>query len=114
LTIIAAIIITIYAAFGGVKAVTFTDVVQFITFGTLLPILALTIWHHIPTSKQITEVVIHNPNFNFNYIIGWNSQLMNILILMYYFMSPTIPPILFQRLLMSRDISQMKRAVTYT
>ncbi|ACE05779.1 hypothetical protein Aasi_0355 [Candidatus Amoebophilus asiaticus 5a2] len=114
LTIIAAMIITVYAAFGGVKAVTFTDVVQFITFGTLLPVLALAVWHHIPNPKQITDVLVHSPNFNFSNVIGWNSKFVDALILMYYFMSPTIPPILFQRLLMSRNVTQMKRSITYT
>ena len=42
--VVAAVIIITYSAFGGVKSVTFTDVIQFITFGTLLPALALVIW----------------------------------------------------------------------
>ncbi|MHB9148178.1 MAG: sodium:solute symporter family transporter, partial [Candidatus Amoebophilus sp.] len=52
-TIIAATIIIIYSAFGGIKSVTFTDVIQFITFGTLLPALALVIWNHIEDPNQI-------------------------------------------------------------
>ena len=47
-TIIATTIIILYSAFGGAKSVCFTDVIQFITFGTLLPVLARIIWKHIP------------------------------------------------------------------
>ncbi len=37
-----AIIVTVYSAFGGIKAVTFTDIIQFFTFGAIVPIISLT------------------------------------------------------------------------
>jgi Na+/proline symporter len=114
LTIIAATIITVYAAFGGVKAVTFTDVVQFITFGILLPVLALTIWHHIPSADQVIQVVSNNSKFNFSNVLHWSPELMSSLILMAYYATPGLPPQLFQRLIMSRDIAQMQRSIAYT
>ena len=39
-TIISGIVVIIYSARGGIKAVTFTDLIQFFTFGTFFPILA--------------------------------------------------------------------------
>lgn len=44
LTIIVASVVILYATSGGVRAVTFTDVVQFLTFGTLFPVPALVVW----------------------------------------------------------------------
>lgn len=43
LTIIVASFFILYATFGGVRAVTFTDVIQFLTFGTLFPVPALVV-----------------------------------------------------------------------
>ena len=114
LTILAATIITVYAAFGGVKAVTFTDVVQFITFGILLPVLALTIWHHIPSSEQVIQAVTTNPKFSLTSVLSWSPELMSSLVLMAYYATPGLPPQLFQRLIMSRDIAQMQRSIAYT
>ena len=40
-----AIIVTVYSAFGGIRSVAFTDVIQFFTFGVLIPVLSIIIWH---------------------------------------------------------------------
>ena len=111
--IIAATIIIIYSAFGGVKSVSFTDVIQFITFGTLLPVLALVIWHHIPDASQVVHTLTTNPNFNFKQVVSWSPQFMGTLAFMCYLITPGLPPELFQRMAMARDISQVKRSILY-
>jgi len=113
ITVVAAIIIIIYSAFGGIKSVTFTDVVQFITFGTLLPVLALVIWHHIPNVSQVVHTLNTNPNFNFKHVLTWNPRFMGSVALMCYLMTPGLPPVLFQRIAMAKDISQVKRSISY-
>ncbi|MEM7055580.1 MAG: HD domain-containing protein, partial [Bacteroidota bacterium] len=113
ITIIAATIITLYSAFGGVKAVTFTDVVQFFTFGTFIPVLALSIWQNIQDPDQVARTLSSNPVFNFKEVIGWNPNFLGTLILMSYYMTPSLPPQLFQRIAMARDITQVKRSITY-
>ena len=62
--LIAAAIVTLYSLSGGVKAVTFTDVLQFFTFGTLLPILALAIWNNLQDHNQIIHMLRTNPLFS--------------------------------------------------
>jgi Na+/proline symporter len=42
-TIIATIIVTIYSSLGGIKSVTFTDVIQFFTFAVVIPIAPYTV-----------------------------------------------------------------------
>jgi len=70
-TIISASIITIYSAFGGIKSVTFADIFQFLTFGTMLPVLALVIWHHIPNPSQAVAYTLStHPNFDFTQVIS--------------------------------------------
>ena len=46
-TVVSAIIVIIYSSFGGIKSVTFTDVIQFFTFGTGVPVIALIVWSGI-------------------------------------------------------------------
>ncbi len=70
IVIIAATIVTLYSLSGGVKAVTFTDVLQFFTFGTLLPILALAIWNNLQDHNQVIHVLHTNPLFSFKEVIS--------------------------------------------
>ena len=41
--IISGLIITLYSSLGGIKSVTFTDVISFLLFGTILPIVTVQI-----------------------------------------------------------------------
>ena len=113
MTIISAVIIILYSASGGVKAVTFTDVIQFITFGTLLPVLALVIWHHLKDPSQVAQMLNHNPLFSFKEVVGWTPEFMATLMLIIYLITPELPPQLFQRMAMARDVTQVKRSMTY-
>lgn len=114
-TIIAATIIILYSTFGGVRAVTFTDVIQFVTFGTLLPVLALVIWYHLNDPPgQVAQVLCHNPLFSLRAVVGWTPKFRDTLILMCYFITPGLYPQLFQRIAMARDVLQVKRSVTYS
>ena len=112
-TIISAVIIILYSASGGVQAVTFTDVIQFIKFGTLLPVLALVIWHHLKDPSQVAQMLNHNPLFSFKEVVGWTPEFMATLMLIIYLITPELPPQLFQRMAMARDVTQVKRSMTY-
>jgi Na+/proline symporter len=113
LTIIAASIVILYAASGGVKSVTFTDVIQFLTFGTLLPVLALVIWHHLKDPGQVVHLLTHNPNFSFQKVVGWSPEFMGTIAFICYLMTPGLPPELFQRMAMARDTTQVKHSIGY-
>ena len=112
-TIIAASIIIIYSAFGGIKSVTFTDVIQFITFGTLLPALALVIWQYISDHSQVIHTLTTNPNFSLKHVINWNPRFISTLALLSYFLVPSLDPVVFQRMAMAKDIGQIKRSIAY-
>jgi len=111
--VIAATIVTLYSLSGGVKAVTFTDVLQFFTFGTLLPVLALTIWNNLQDQSQVMHVLKNNSLFNLREVVGWSPSFLNTLALMAYFVIPELAPELFQRLAMSNSIRQIKYSMTW-
>ena len=113
ITIFAAAMVTFYSAFGGVKAVTFTDMVQFITFGTLLPVLALNIWNHIEAPRDIAASLAGNPNFSFRSMFEWNAQFSTMLTFIFIFIldKASLAPEFFQRMVMSRDLKQVQRSI---
>ena len=112
--VIAAAIVTLYSLSGGVKAVTFTDVLQFFTFGTLLPILALTIWNNLQDHSQVVHMLRTNPLFSLKEVIGWSPEFLHTLALMVYFAIPELAPELFQRIAMAKDTTQVKHSMTWS
>jgi Na+/proline symporter len=113
LVTISAIIITLYSLSGGVKAVTFTDVLQFLTFGTLLPLLALTIWNNLQGPTQVAHMFQTSPLLSFKEVVSWSPKFIDSLVFMAYLMIPALPPQLFQRMVMARDTAQIKRSFGY-
>ncbi|MEM9416898.1 MAG: sodium:solute symporter family protein [Bacteroidota bacterium] len=111
-TIATATLVILYSTSGGVKAVTFTDVVQFFTFGTLLPVLALAIWNHMgeSASAQVTAVFDNDPRFSFREVVQWTPSFRAALVLMCYYMMPSLPTGLFQRMAMARNVKQLRES----
>ncbi|MHA7877310.1 MAG: sodium:solute symporter family protein [Bacteroidota bacterium] len=110
---IVSIIVTLYALSGGVKAVTFTDVLQFFTFGTLLPLLALTIWNSLQDPGQVTHMLQTHPQFSFEEAVKWSPEFRKTMLFMVYLMVPILQPQLFQRMVMAQDTAQIKRSFGY-
>ena len=113
-TIAAAVIVIIYSAFGGIRSVTITDVLQFIVFSIFIPILILVVWNGIREPKAVVHTLTNNPLFNLKKIVGWNYQFMSTIGLMLYLAIPAINPPSFQRIAMAKDTLQVKKAFTYT
>lgn len=113
-TFLAAVIVIAYSSLGGIRAVTFTDMLQFFTFGTVLPILALTIWNKIQDPAQVTAALDNNPLFNVKEVIGFHSEFMATLGLFLFFAIPGINPSNFQRIAMARDTKQLRQAFTHS
>ena len=112
-TFIIASLIIFYATSGGVKAVTFTDVIQFFTFGTLLPVLALVVWHHLKNPTQVVGVLTHDPNFSFSEVFKWSPSFVKSMVITIYLLIPGLSPELFQRMAMARDVQQIKLSIGY-
>ncbi|MEM7382891.1 MAG: sodium:solute symporter family protein [Bacteroidota bacterium] len=111
--VVAAAIVILYSVFGGIRAVTFTDVMQFFTFGTFLPILALVIWNNLKDPQQVAHMLATNPNFNLREVIGWDPKFINTLAMFLWFVIPAIDPVVFQRISMAQNVEQARRSFSY-
>ena len=53
--VLAAVIVTVYSSLGGIKSVTFTDVIQFFTFGTIIPAISYFLLENFEMSLSRVE-----------------------------------------------------------
>ena len=111
--IIAAGVVILYSVSGGIRAVTFTDIVQFFTFGTLIPILALVIWNQLKDQNQVISLLNTHPNFSWTHVISWHPKFIDTLAMLLWFLIPAMDPVIFQRISMARDINQVKKSFSY-
>ena len=110
--LIASFIVIAYSAFGGIRAVTYTDIVQFITFGVVVPIIGIIVWNNIFDSGFSLNTVTLDPKFNLMEVINFgNPKFWEMLPLLLYFAIPTIDAMDFQRISMGRNIFQVKKAL---
>ncbi len=104
----------IYSSFGGIKSVTFTDVIQFFTFGTVVPVIALIVWSGIDDADIVFNTIQTNPLFDLGELFDYRTpKFWSFLSLMLLYIIPGFDPSTFQRMAMSRNISQMRKAFTY-
>jgi Na+/proline symporter/signal transduction histidine kinase len=103
-------VVIVYSAVGGIKSVTFTDVLQFFTFGTIIPLLGFLIWKDIKGIEVVLEVVENNSNYNFSGFSFSNPNFINMLQLSFIFAIPALHPSLFQRISMSNSIAQIRNS----
>jgi len=112
-TIFSAIIVLIYSALGGIRAVTFTDVIQFFTFGCLMPIIAIIAWQALGHSSSIKvwNTLTTNPIFDLKEAFSLNNpkfyEMMGVCL---FFSIPKFGPETFQRIAMARSVSQIIRS----
>ncbi|PCJ24844.1 MAG: hypothetical protein COA94_07055 [Rickettsiales bacterium] len=111
-TIVSASIIMFYTALGGIRAVTFTDVIQFITFTIFIPILSMTIWGTIDNPQIVLDTINTNPALNFTKLASLSgTELYSFIALIILFIIPGLDPAIFQRIIISKDITQAKHSL---
>jgi len=109
--IIAGIIVTTYSSFGGIRAVTFTDVLQFITFGVTMPLIGIIIWKHINHPDFSFANALTDPKFDFKAVLNFgNPRFWEMIPLMFYFAIPELEPVFCQRISIGKNIEQVKKA----
>ena len=114
-TVAAGLIIITYSTFGGIRAVTFTDVLQFFTFGTLIPILALTIWNNTRDLGVVSNMLQETPQFNVKTLLTstTSAKQWSLLTLVPLYIIPAFSPPIFQRAIMAKNVYQVRRAFLY-
>ncbi len=109
--LIGAFIVTIYSSLGGIKSVTFTDIIQLFMFGVILPTLALFIYSNLSNTDNIVEVLSSNDNFNYSEIFSFNSQKSLYYLFLFLFIAiPSFDPAIFQRISMAKNVFQARKA----
>ncbi|WP_342265741.1 sodium:solute symporter family transporter [Cardinium endosymbiont of Philonthus spinipes] len=113
--IISTLVLIFYSAFGGVRAVTFTDVLQFITFAIIIPLLAWFMF--IKTGKSTVEIISflhnHTTKFQFSSLFQCNKKLMSMLSLILSFLIARMYPSIIQRVYMASGPLQAQKVFTY-
>lgn len=110
--ILAGSVVTIYSAFGGVRSVTFTDVLQFATFGVAIPLVGLLIWHQIYQMEGFSLLLaLEDPKFDIRLVFDINNhKSWEMLPIFLYFAMPMLEPTFCQRIFLGRDVQQVKKA----
>lgn len=111
---LAGIIVVSYSAFGGIRSIAFTDVIQFFTFGVLIPVLSVIIWHEYTNINGFSfEQATSNSIFNYQEFLGAsNPKFWSLTFLFILFALPSLDATLFQRISIGRSIEQVKQAFT--
>lgn len=105
-----ALVVITYSTLGGIRAVTFTDVIQFFTFGTIIPIVSLLIWKTLGNTDQVFETLVSSPNFNFSSVFNVSDpSFRKSIFLLLFFLVPGFQPVFFQRITMATNIAQAKK-----
>lgn len=110
--ILAALITVAYSVVGGIRSVAFTDVIQFFTFGVLIPVISIIIWNDTYNLENFNlATATNNVLFNYNEFIGLeNPKFWKLIFLMVLFALPSFDPAIFQRISMARNVKQVKAA----
>ena len=109
--IIAGIVVTVYSAMGGIRAVTTTDILQIFTFCFAVPLVGIMIWNQLYFTDFSITTALQSPKFNLQHVLNiGNPEFWQMLPLMFYFTVPTMLPDSFQRISMATNLVQIKKA----
>jgi len=112
-TLLSALIVITYSTLGGIRAVTFTDVIQFFTFGCLMPVVAIIAWQALGESNSLKVWNTLTTHHLFDYKAAFdfsNPKFYRMLGMCIFFMIPELEPESFQRICMARSINQAMKA----
>ncbi|WP_262494596.1 sodium:solute symporter family protein [Candidatus Cardinium hertigii] len=114
ITILATLILITYSAFGGIRSVTFTDVLQFLTFSMIIPLLAwfLFIKIGIPISEVISFLQ-RQEKFQLRTVLHFDTKLAAMVSLVLSGIVYYIKPTTIQRLYMASDPLQAQKVFSY-
>ena len=109
--LIAGFIVTLYSSLGGIKSVTFTDIIQFITFGTVIPAIGYFLLTNLDSSSWDIDVLLNNPLFDYKKVFDFSQkQPLYHLFLFFCFAIPAFNPAIFQRISMAKNTAQASKS----
>ncbi len=109
--IAAGTIATIYSAFGGIRAVTFTDVLQFFAFGVIIPLVGFIIWSQFYHDGFTVQQALEDPKFSLARLFDTtNPNFFGMIVMFLYLSIPTFSAPAFQRIAIGNNIAQVRKA----
>ncbi len=109
--VLAARIVTLYSALGGIKAVAFTDVIQLITFSITMPLIVYFLLHYTGEHSNIVSTLSNNPLYDYKMVFDFTrSDSLEVLFLFIFFGIPGFSPAIFQRVAIAKDTLQIREA----
>ncbi|AVP87940.1 Putative Na+/proline symporter [Candidatus Phycorickettsia trachydisci] len=115
-TILSGLIVIIYSTLGGIRAVTFTDIIQFFTFGCLMPTIVIIVWQALGDSSAtiVINTLSTSPLFDYKEAFDFQSiKFYHMLGTAMFFMIPELEPPIFQRISMGSNVNQVVKAFKY-
>ncbi|MGI2298858.1 sodium:solute symporter family transporter [Candidatus Cardinium hertigii] len=112
--VFATFLLIFYSIFGGVRAVTYTDVLQFITFSIIIPFLACFIF--LKLEKPIFEIVpilCSYKKFQFSSVFCLGTHLVGMLLISFSRIASYIEAPIIQRAYMSSGPFQARKVFLY-
>lgn len=112
--ILAAFLLIFYSAFGGIRAVTFTDVLQFLTFSMIIRLLAWFMFVKVgkPVSA-ILPMLQSYTRFQATHLLELKPRLLGMSLLLLSLIISYIQPQLMQRVYMSANPLQPQTVFSY-
>lgn len=109
--ILAATIVTLYSALGGIKAVAFTDVIQLVTFSITIPLISYFLLHYAGMNSNIISTLSNNPLYDYKIVFDFTRpESLEVLFLFIFFGIPGFSPAIFQRVAIAKDTLQIREA----
>ena len=107
----ATLVVTLYSTLGGIKSVTFTDLIQFFTFGVVIPLIAYVLLTNIDDVDTITNTLVNNKLFDYKEVFNFSNDLpRKQLFLFLLFVIVGFNPAIFQRVAMAKDTKQVSKS----
>lgn len=110
-TIISTMILIIYSACGGIRAVVLTDIFQFFAFGAFIPTLAVLIWNNLGNFDAMLNTLMTNPVFDSKILLNYHDpKVLKYYGVFIFLLIPSINPAMFHRVLIACNTAQASKA----
>ncbi len=110
-TLSIAVVVIAYSSVGGIRAITFSDTVQFFTFCVIVPILGIAIWQNFDSEAIVYNTVLQSPLFDLTQLANiHNPRFWPFISSFIFFIVPSLNPAVFQKILMAKDTGQVTKS----
>ncbi|WP_194966859.1 sodium:solute symporter family protein, partial [Rickettsia endosymbiont of Cardiosporidium cionae] len=111
--VFSALLVTLYSTIGGIKAVVYTDIVQFLAFSFAIILIGIIVFHYADISDKKILQIVENKRFNLNKIFDTNDlefwDMMNLSL--FFFIQSLVAPTMLHRILMGSNLARLRKVM---